>query len=135
MQNTSNAVMATRIEPADSPDDFPTPPWATRALIEHVLDKAALATMSCLEPACGAGHMAKALKEYFRDVTSSDAYPYGYGHVRDFLTDPYGTDTCDGIVSRRLRSGGLTFHSGGFGSSSRRAGRPAALRYNFAASA
>jgi hypothetical protein len=81
--------MATRIEPADSPDDFPTPPWATRALIEHVLDKAALATMSCLEPACGAGHMAKALKEYFRDVS----------HVRDFLTDPYGTDTCDWIVT------------------------------------
>jgi hypothetical protein len=91
--------MATRIEPADSPDDFPTPPWATRALIELVLDKTALATMSCLEPACGAGHMAKALKEYFRGVTSSDAYSYGYGHARDFLTDPYDTDAYDWVIT------------------------------------
>lgn len=36
-QNTSHAVMAQRIEPHDSLDDFPTQPWATRALCEHVL--------------------------------------------------------------------------------------------------
>jgi hypothetical protein len=36
-QDTSYAVMAQRIEAQDSLDDFPTPPWATRALIEHVL--------------------------------------------------------------------------------------------------
>ena len=66
MKYQSHAVSAQRIEPKDSPDDFPTPPWATRALIEHVLDnKVAIASMSCLEPACGAGHMAKVLKEYF----------------------------------------------------------------------
>jgi integrase len=35
MQNTSHAVMAQRTESLDSPDDFPTPPWATRGLIEH----------------------------------------------------------------------------------------------------
>ena len=29
--------MATRIEGKESLDDFPTPPWATRALIEHVI--------------------------------------------------------------------------------------------------
>ena len=34
--------------------------------MEHVLrNLAELATMTCLEPACGAGHMAKVLKEYF----------------------------------------------------------------------
>jgi hypothetical protein len=99
MQNTSNAVMATRIEPADSPDDFPTPPWATRALIEHVLDKAAVAAMSCLEPACGAGHMARALGEYFGAVTSSDAHQYGHGNVRDFLVDPYDTDAFDWVIT------------------------------------
>jgi hypothetical protein len=27
--------MAQRVEPKDSADDFPTPPWATRALLEH----------------------------------------------------------------------------------------------------
>lgn len=100
MQNTSHAVMAQRIEPNDSPDDFPTPPWATRALIEHVLDdKNALASQSCLEPACGAGHMAKVLEEYFGDVRSSDAYCYGYGDVRDFLTYPYETNAVDWVIT------------------------------------
>jgi hypothetical protein len=71
-----------------------------RALIEHVLeDKAALVTMSCLEPACGAGDMAKALGEYFGTFTSSDAHQYDYGDVRDFLTDPYATGTYDWVIT------------------------------------
>ena len=37
MQNTSHAVMAQRAELKNSLDDFPTPPWATRALLEHVV--------------------------------------------------------------------------------------------------
>ncbi|HKH28695.1 MAG TPA: hypothetical protein VKA61_10220 [Sphingomicrobium sp.] len=54
--------MARRFEPMHSADDFPTPPWATRALFEHVLgDVVPLRRMSCLEPACGAGHMAEVL--------------------------------------------------------------------------
>jgi hypothetical protein len=92
--------MAQRTEPNDSPDDFPTPPWATRALIEHVLsDKPALATQSCLEPACGAGHMAKVLKEYFQEVHSSDAHEYGYGVRRDFLTHPFETNSVDWVIT------------------------------------
>ncbi len=31
-----------------------------------------MAAMTCLEPACGAGHMAKVLKEYFGCVRCSD---------------------------------------------------------------
>src|SRR5687768_5747117 len=90
LQNTSHAVMAQRNEPLDSPDDFPTPPWATRGLIEHVLDdKKCLSEQSCLEPACGAGHMAKVLKGYFKFVETSDAYDYGYGDVQDFLQSDY----------------------------------------------
>lgn len=100
MQNTSHAVMAQRIEPKDSPDDFPTPPWATRGLIEHVLDgKDSLRKMTCLEPACGAGHMARVLKEYFADVRAADAYDYGYGDERDFLTYPYETNTVDWVIT------------------------------------
>src|ERR1700732_3921459 len=58
-QNTSYAVMAPRIEAQDSLDDFPTPPWATRALIEHVLGgKKRVKSQVCLEPACGFGEMA-----------------------------------------------------------------------------
>jgi hypothetical protein len=33
----AGAVMAQRREPPDALDYFPTPPWATRALFEHVL--------------------------------------------------------------------------------------------------
>src|SRR3954447_3653648 len=98
MQNTSHAVMAQRFEPKDSADDFPTPPWATRALFEHVLDaKTALRSMSCLEPACGAGHMAKVLKESFGEVQAFDAHHYGYGPIRDFLTYPYETNSVDWV--------------------------------------
>lgn len=100
MQNTSHAVMAQRVEPKDSPDDFPTPPWATRALIEHVLGgRGAHSTQTCLEPACGAGHMAKVLKEYFASVKAADAYAYGYGDVRDFLTYPYETNAVDWVIT------------------------------------
>jgi hypothetical protein len=100
MQNTSHAVMAQRIEPKDSPDDFPTPPWATRALIEHVLEnKGDLASSTCLEPACGAGHMAKVLREYFGQVYAADAYVYGYGNVRDFLMSPYETNGFDWVIT------------------------------------
>jgi hypothetical protein len=100
MQNTSHAIMARRVEPQDSPDDFPTPPWATRALIEHIIDnKRTLKGMSCLEPACGAGYMVKPLREYFADVIAADAYDYGCGDVRDFLKHPYEAASVDWIIT------------------------------------
>jgi hypothetical protein len=100
MKYQSYAVTAQRIEAKDSADDFPTPPWATRALIEYIIDgKAALSTMSCLEPACGAGHMAKALKEYFGEVRCADAFAYGYAPVRDFLTYPYEANAVDWVIT------------------------------------
>jgi hypothetical protein len=100
MQNRSHAVMAQRIEAADSADDFPTPPWATRGFMEHIMaDQGPFSNMSCLEPACGAGHMAKVLKEYFGKVRSSDAYPYGYGAVRDYLDIPYEANAVDWVIT------------------------------------
>lgn len=100
MQNTSHAVMAQRTEARDSPDDFPTPPWATRALIEHVLDdKGTLAAQTCLEPACGAGHMVRVLREYFAQVDYADAYDYGYGQIRDFLSHPTGLNSVDWVIT------------------------------------
>ena len=100
MQNTSHAVMAQRLEPRDSPDDFPTPPWATRALIEHILDNSkAMAEKSCLEPACGAGHMARTLEEYFKSVACCDAYDYNYGEIRNFLTYPFISNSVDWIIT------------------------------------
>jgi hypothetical protein len=84
MQNTSHAVMAQRTEPPDSLDDFPTPPWATGALFEHVIG-GDMQHRNCLEPACGAGHMSKVLMEYFGEVKSRDISDYGYGAVEDYL--------------------------------------------------
>ncbi len=102
MQNTSHAVMAQRHEPMNSRDDFPTPPWATRALIEHALPNSGnLDKQSCLEPACGAGHMAKVLVEYFGSVWSSDKYDYGFEHggVQDFLDDNITFDQVDWVIT------------------------------------
>jgi hypothetical protein len=99
MQNTSHAVMAQRVEAKDSPDDFPTPPWATRALLEHIVPDKSMARYTCLEPACGAGHMAKVLNEYFREVESSDAFDYGYGRIRDFIYQPYKAATFDWVIT------------------------------------
>ncbi len=90
-QNTSSAVMAQRVEARDSLDDFPTPPWATRALCEHVIHAHGwrleqLAAQSVWEPACNRGFMVRPLGEYFKTVHASDAHDYGVGYpVDDFL--------------------------------------------------
>lgn len=84
-QNTSHAVMQQRSEPHDSLDDFPTPPWATRALCEHVIKGG---QFSVMEPCCNRGYMAKPLKEYFDDVYCSDIHDYeweGQDAIQDFL--------------------------------------------------
>ncbi|MEP0941217.1 MAG: SAM-dependent methyltransferase [Rhizobiaceae bacterium] len=99
-QNTSHAVMSQRSEASDSLDNFPTPPWATRALLEHVIEQGGYTDiLTCLEPACGAGHMSKVLSEYFSDVTSADAYDYGYGHVTDFLTTDISEGSFDWVIT------------------------------------
>ena len=100
MQNTSHAVMAQRNEPKNSLDDFPTPPWATRALIEHVIyHKSMLARMKCLEPACNRGFMSKVLVETFAEVVSSDVHPYGYGEIRDFIKTPMNAQSVDWVIT------------------------------------
>jgi hypothetical protein len=95
--NGARALMASRQEPTDSLDFFPTPPWASRALVERVLpvlgvSPSDLAGMAAWEPACGEGHMAEVLLEYFGHVIASDVYPYGYGGVINFLDE---ATTCD----------------------------------------
>ncbi|MCC6776654.1 MAG: class I SAM-dependent methyltransferase [Hyphomicrobiales bacterium] len=82
-QNRSHAVMAQRVEAHDSLDHFPTPPWATRALMEHCISGTAA---HIWEPACGCGAMARPLAEYATKVDASDVHDYGWGHiVHDFL--------------------------------------------------
>lgn len=99
------AVMAQRapINP-DALDYFPTPPWAARAggaLIRR-LDPLA---RTCWEPACGGGHMALPLSEYFDEVSFSDIHDHGGAlsllhMVGDFLDPDFGTAVnADWIVS------------------------------------
>lgn len=95
-QNRSSAVMQQRAEPHDSLDFFPTPPWAARALCEHVLigggwRREQLATQLAWEPACGTGEMARGLKGYFREIVPSDIHDYGFGFPYDFLATLAGT--------------------------------------------
>lgn len=96
--------MQQRREPHDSLDDFPTPPWATRALCEWLQDPQDFITdrfpdnpsharttfhMTARDPAANRGHMVKPLSEYFACVDASDIFDYGAGYpVQDYLFGP-----------------------------------------------
>ncbi|MFC4668354.1 hypothetical protein ACFO5X_07305 [Seohaeicola nanhaiensis] len=90
-QNRSSAVMQQRAEAHDSLDDFPTPPWATRALCEFLVKQGQpLHLQEVWEPACNRGHMVLPLGEYFDRVHASDVHDYGFHGqtlVSDFLVD------------------------------------------------
>lgn len=79
-QNRSSAVMAQRRDPLDALDFYPTPPWATRTLVEHVIAARwpgpPLHGWRVWEPACGRGHMGLVLEEYGADVALSDVHDY-----------------------------------------------------------
>lgn len=83
----NRAIMSSRVEPDDSLDYFPTPPWGTRALIERVLKPHGITLRGAIcEPACGEGHIAEVLREYGLDVYPSDIFDHGYGEILDYLT-------------------------------------------------
>jgi hypothetical protein len=75
--NNSQAVRQQRKSPKESLDDFPTPPWATRALIEHILPELKTYKGIILEPACNRGHMVKPLSEHKAAVYGTDVLDYG----------------------------------------------------------
>lgn len=82
--------MQQRSEPHKSLDDFPTPPWATRALCEWLLKMGeGVADFNCREPAANRGHMVSPLREYFYRVEGADIHDYGVGFpVQDYLFGP-----------------------------------------------
>ena len=90
--NTNHAVRALRIEPRQSLDDFPTPCWGTRALIEEVLAKTDIGVpeSAVFEPASNRGYMSRVLKEYWRDVATSDVF--------DYRADPETVDRQDAVA-------------------------------------
>lgn len=89
-QNRSTAVMQRRVEAHDSLDDFPTPPWATRAVLEWLSSRSLiLPGQTCREPAANRGYMVRPLAEVFASVDASDVHDYGAGYqVQDYLFGP-----------------------------------------------
>lgn len=74
------------------PDFFPTPAWATQALVENEPFEG-----SIWECACGDGEMARVLKAAGYTVRATDLYARGYGRAGvDFLAE---TRPCDNIVT------------------------------------
>ena len=70
-----------RFADLDGPDFFPTPAWATYALIENEKFRGDI-----WESACGNGAMSEVLEDTEQTVTSSDLYDRGYGEIGiDFL--------------------------------------------------
>jgi hypothetical protein len=71
-------------------DDYPTPPWSTRAMIKTLRQYCWVPSLdgsgSCWEPASNRGFMVRPLREFFKTVWHSDVHDYGAGaFVDDFL--------------------------------------------------
>lgn len=79
-----NAVMAGRVKPrTEGLDDFPTPPWGTRALYRYVLPQLgypahAVKRLTAWEPACNRGLMCEVMTEFHENVFASDVIDYGF---------------------------------------------------------
>lgn len=111
-QNRSTAVMQRRSEPMDSLDDFPTPPWSTRAFINKVLAVRGIdcSTRTVWEPACNRGYMARPLAEAFSHVVATDIADYRWsgqqgignfleGHIEDFTGKPMNVERPDWVIT------------------------------------
>lgn len=98
-----------RFADLDGPDFYPTPRWATFALIESEPFKGDI-----WEPACGDGAMSDVLAETGNRMTSSDLYDRGYGEVgvdylatarraQNIITNP-PYNSAEGFVATGLRA-------------------------------
>ncbi len=92
----------------DGPDFYPTPEWATHALIDNECFEGRI-----WEPACGDGTMARVLASTGRPVDASDLYNRGFGvagvdflgqsrHVENIVTNP-PYNSAEGFVEAGLR--------------------------------
>lgn len=93
--------MAQRSESKESLDDFPTPCWATRALLFYILnDQRRLRSDTVLEPACNRGAMVRVFRDAFSKVHYADIKDYGIGApVEDFLLSAHGTHSYDWVIT------------------------------------
>lgn len=80
LNRTAHPTMKRRVD-LEGADFYPTPEWASRALITHERFEGDI-----WEPACGDGAMSAVLAETGLPVHSSDLYDRGFGEVGlDFL--------------------------------------------------
>jgi len=76
-------------------DFYPTPPYATQALLDRVVFKG-----DVWEPACGDGAISEVLKQNGFAVYSSDKYDRGYGDIGiDFVEDAQVFDKIPNIIT------------------------------------
>lgn len=81
-----------RLADVDGPDFYPTPKWATHALIENEVFEGDI-----WECACGDGAMSEVLENTSNKVRSTDLYDRGFGESGiDFRTTD---DSADNIVT------------------------------------
>jgi hypothetical protein len=79
--NGSYKPTTKRFADLDGPDFYPTPRWATFALIDNEKFKGDI-----WECACGDGAMSNVLRETGSEIVSSDLYDRGFGEIgHDFL--------------------------------------------------
>jgi hypothetical protein len=103
-----------RFADLDGPDFFPTPAWATYALIDNEKFSGEI-----WESACGNGAMSRVLEKTGRSVVSSDLYDRGFGEVGiDFLTAKRQTEnivtnppynSAEGFVASGLKQASQKF--------------------------
>jgi len=97
-----------RFADLDGPDFYPTPRWATHALVESESFVGDI-----WEPACGDGSMSEVLATTGNDVISSDLYDRGYGdagidylgtkrRVTNVITNP-PYNAAEGFVATSLQ--------------------------------
>jgi hypothetical protein len=103
-----------RLADLDGPDFYPTPAWATYALIDNEKFSGEI-----WEPACGDGAMSEVLAETGNRVSSSDLYNRGFGEIGiDYLTSartapniitnpPF--NSAEGFVANGLATAGNKF--------------------------
>lgn len=75
----NNGFMQGRGSDPTGLDDFPTPPWATRALCWRLAARHSLSGCIVREPCANRGYMARPLGEFFGTVWASDIVDYSAG--------------------------------------------------------
>jgi hypothetical protein len=103
-----------RFADLEGPDFFPTPKWATFALIDNEQFRGDI-----WECACGDGAMSRVLELTREPIFSSDLYDRGFGESgRDFLTSTRSADNiitnppynaAEGFVATGVRLAGRKF--------------------------